>query len=83
MIKSTNILKARVGGGKSWKVGPGQRDRISDDSDDTPKQRYEVSKEETRDGRVEQPVGGCCLGEKLEGDCPHNPSALEDDSLQE
>ena len=63
--------------------GPGRRDRIFDDSDDTSKQRYEVSKEEAGDGGVVQPVGGCCLGEELEGDCPHDLSAVEDGSLQE
>ena len=83
MIKSTTILKARAGEARVGRVGPGQRDRISDDCDDTPKQRYEVSKEETGDRGVEQPVGGCYLREELEGDCPHDPSALEDGSLQE
>ena len=38
MIKSTDILKARAGGGgaRDGRVGPGRRDRICDDSDDTP-----------------------------------------------
>ena len=59
------------------------RDRICDDSDDTPKQRYEVSKEEAGDGGVEQSVSGCCFEEGLEGDRPHDLSAVEDGSLQE
>ena len=53
MIKDINILKAREGGGKSRKGWTGQKGRISDDSDDAPKQRCEVSKEEKGGRRVE------------------------------
>ena len=48
MIKDNDILKARVGEVRIGGAGPGQRGRISDGSDDAPKQRCEVSKEEKR-----------------------------------
>ena len=32
------------------------------------------AEEEAGDGGVEQPVGGCCLGQKVEGKCPHDLS---------
>ena len=48
MIKDINIsLRLKKGEARVGKVGPGQRGRICDDSDDAPKQRYEVSEEET------------------------------------
>ena len=83
MIKSTNILRLEQGEARVGRVGPGRRDRICDGCEDTLKQRYEVSKKEAGDGRVEHPVSGCCFGEELEGDRPHDLGAVEDDSLQE
>ena len=48
MIKSTNISsRLEQGEARVGRVEPGQRYRISDDSDDTHKQRCEVSIEET------------------------------------
>ena len=83
ILTTTNIHKARAGGGKNWKGQTGTERSNQRDSDDAPKQMYKVSKEETGGRGVEQPVGGCCLREELEGDCPHDPSAVEDCSLQE
>ena len=54
MIKSTNILKARAGGeARVGRVGCGQRGRISDDNDNTLKQRCEDSQEEERSRGIE------------------------------
>ena len=53
MIQDINILKAREGEARVGRAGPGKRGRTSDDSDDAPKQRCEVSKEENGARRVE------------------------------
>ena len=84
MIKSTNILKARAGGRHELDGSDRDGEIESVKVVTTPPSKGMKSrKKEAGDGGVEQPVGGCCFGEELEGDRPHDLGAMENDSLQE
>ena len=80
MIKDTNILKAREGGGKSRRKGIWKRSQVSDGGDDAPEKRSKVKEEETG-GRSGKSFSGCGFRKELEGDSSHDSGAMKDGCL--